>query len=305
MGLVFLVAAVGDWETALAGLTQTITVTGEVWICFVLVLPTVRFAWAMMLWTWFQLDRTRWLPWASAVLALMQAVSYAGAFFLIPFLGAASSPVCFLISQIIAFVFLLIFYWIVWRGVRKLGTEAWLLLPAAVLDTLDKAAAWLPFLHLSRVYAPWGIVISTQQIVALAIAFALCGLLVRRWLLSAQAQRVMAMDMKQAQEVQQVILPEARAVYPGLVVESEYRPAREVGGDFFQILPNERDGSLMIVAGDVTGKGLKAGMVVALLVGAMRTAVQYDGDPLGVLRALNQRLMGARRWPMPGTWRPI
>jgi stage II sporulation SpoE-like protein len=292
MGLVFLVAAVGDWETALAELTQTISVPAENWVCFVFVLPILRFAWVMMLWVWFQLERTRWLPWVAGVLALMQAIAYAGAFFFIPFLGAASSPVCFVISQIVAFVFLLIFYWMVWRGVRKLGIDGWLLLPAVVLDTSDKAAAWLPFLHLSRTYAPWGIWISTQQIVGLASAFVLCALLVRRWILSAQAQRVMALDMKQAREVQQVILPEARAVFPGLVVESEYRPAREVGGDFFQVLPNEQDGSLMIVAGDVTGKGLKAGMVVALLVGAVRTAAQYDVDPLRVLKTLNQRLLG-------------
>jgi serine phosphatase RsbU (regulator of sigma subunit) len=77
----------------------------------------------------------------------------------------------------------------------------------------------------------------------------------------------MALDVKQTQELQQVILPEARLVLPGLLIESEYRPAREVGGAFFQIIPNGVDGSLLIVAGDVTGKGLKAGMLVALLVG--------------------------------------
>jgi Stage II sporulation protein E (SpoIIE) len=76
-----------------------------------------------------------------------------------------------------------------------------------------------------------------------------------------------------------------------LVIESEYRPAREVGGDFFQILPDEADGALLIVAGDVTGKGLKAGMLVALLVGAIRTAVQYDRDPLALLNTLNKRLI--------------
>jgi serine phosphatase RsbU (regulator of sigma subunit) len=42
------------------------------------------------------------------------------------------------------------------------------------------------------------------------------------------------------------------------VVESDYRPAREVGGDFFEIIPHAVDGSLPIVAGDVTGKRLKA-----------------------------------------------
>jgi len=102
----------------------------------------------------------------------------------------------------------------------------------------------------------------------------------------------MALDVKQAQEVQQVILPQARTIFPGLAIESEYRPAREVGGDFFQIIPHKSDGSLLIVAGDVTGKGLKAGMLVALLVGAIRSTTDWSTDPAIVLRALNQRLIG-------------
>jgi cytochrome c oxidase subunit IV len=99
-------------------------------------------------------------------------------------------------------------------------------------------------------------------------------------------------ELAQAQEVQQVILPESRLALPGLVIESEYRPAREVGGDFFQMIPHQTDGSLLIVAGDVAGKGLRAGMLVALLVGAIRTAAQYVADPDAVLRALNLLLMG-------------
>jgi stage II sporulation SpoE-like protein len=102
----------------------------------------------------------------------------------------------------------------------------------------------------------------------------------------------MRTELAHAQEVQQVILPESRLALPGLVVESEYRPAREVGGDFFQMIPHKTDGSLLIVAGDVAGKGLKAGMLVALLVGAIRTAAQYARDPTAVLSDLNLLLTG-------------
>jgi len=87
-------------------------------------------------------------------------------------------------------------------------------------------------------------------------------------------------------------LPEAHTDLPGLEIESEYRPALEVGGDFFQIIPDSADGSLLIVAGDVAGKGLQAGMLVALLVGAIRTVAQFDPDPLVLLGALNKRLLG-------------
>jgi serine phosphatase RsbU (regulator of sigma subunit) len=92
-----------------------------------------------------------------------------------------------------------------------------------------------------------------------------------------------------------VLIPEHLPEIPGLAIESEYRPAREVGGDFFQILPVQEDGSVLIVVGDVTGKGLQAGMLVALIVGAIRTAVQYDSDPLILMNSLNDRLWGRGR----------
>jgi serine phosphatase RsbU (regulator of sigma subunit) len=117
-------------------------------------------------------------------------------------------------------------------------------------------------------------------------------LLLRRLLLSVRRQRLMALDVKQAQEVQRVILPESVTSVPGLIIENEYRPAREVGGDFNQIIPNAADGSLLIVAGDVAGKGLPAGMLVALLVGAIRMAAEINSDPLFILQALNRRLLG-------------
>jgi serine phosphatase RsbU (regulator of sigma subunit) len=49
---------------------------------------------------------------------------------------------------------------------------------------------------------------------------------------------------------------------------------------------------LLIVLGDVTGHGLKAAMMVSLIVGAIRTETAHGNDPLTLLRALNQRLYG-------------
>jgi len=88
----------------------------------------------------------------------------------------------------------------------------------------------------------------------------------RRLLLSLARQRQMALDVKQAQELQQVLIPREQPPIPGLEIETVYRPAREVGGDFFQIVVHPIDGSVLIVAGDIAGKGLKAGIMVALLV---------------------------------------
>jgi serine phosphatase RsbU (regulator of sigma subunit) len=93
-------------------------------------------------------------------------------------------------------------------------------------------------MHIRVFWFPFGVRIGVGFIAYLLLMAVAALLLLRRLLKSVRAQRLMALDVKQAQEVQQVILPEARTTLPGLVIESEYRPAREVGGDFFQIIPN-------------------------------------------------------------------
>jgi hypothetical protein len=106
----------------------------------------------------------------------------------------------------------------------------------------------------------------------------------------AQQRRVNA-ELKAAQEVQTILVAAEERRAPGYAVASVYRPASEVGGDFFQVIPLEGDGTL-IVAGDVSGKGLRAAMAVSLIVGAVRTLVEQDASPAGVLAGLNRRLIG-------------
>ena len=98
-------------------------------------------------------------------------------------------------------------------------------------------------------------------------------------------------EMAAAREVQQVIVPEKSESFPGYVVESVYQPATQVGGDFFQVLPSGSDG-LLVVVGDVAGKGLPAAMLVSMLVGSIRTAAEDSSDPVLMLRRLHMRLVG-------------
>ena len=101
-------------------------------------------------------------------------------------------------------------------------------------------------------------------------------------------------ELKSARELQQILIPESLPELPGFAVTSAYRPAQEVGGDFFQIIPLEGEyaGSTLILLGDVSGKGLKAAMTVSLIVGAARTAAKFTPHPAGVLAELNTRLHG-------------
>jgi serine phosphatase RsbU (regulator of sigma subunit) len=74
------------------------------------------------------------------------------------------------------------------------------------------------------------------------------------------------------------------------MLESAYLPVNGVGGDFFQVLPL-KDDSLLIVVGDVSGKGLQAAMNSSTLVGALRNELSHDPDT--VLEHLNRVLIGA------------
>jgi hypothetical protein len=104
-------------------------------------------------------------------------------------------------------------------------------------------------------------------------------------------QRRVNSELKAAQEVQTILVAAEERSAPGYAVASVYRPASEVGGDFFQVIPLDGDATL-IVAGDVSGKGLRAAMAVSLIVGAVRTLAEQDASPAAVLAGLNRRLIG-------------
>ncbi len=97
-------------------------------------------------------------------------------------------------------------------------------------------------------------------------------------------------ELEAARSMQEVMVPSSVGA-PGFVIESAYRPAQEVGGDFFQVMPGE-DGSVLIVIGDVSGKGLKAAMLVSLIVGLIQRSVKDTRDPAKVLSDVNDLLSG-------------
>jgi hypothetical protein len=104
-------------------------------------------------------------------------------------------------------------------------------------------------------------------------------------------QGALEQEFKSAQELQQVLIPETLPSLDGYAVTSAYRPAQQVGGDFFQLIA-QPDGSALLVLGDVSGKGLKAAMTVSLIVGTIRTVADTLDDPAEVLSILNRRLHG-------------
>jgi hypothetical protein len=291
IGAVFFLTALLQVLVAIGSLTQFITGRNQLLFEDIFVLPFLLSGWVMVWWVWFRLDRPAWLPKAVAVLTLLYMVSLPSGEQLFA-ISHSVSAAFHIVSLIVRLVLLVLLISVVVQGIRRQGFEGWLVLAPVILICPALFRNELNTLHIRGIWFPFGLQMTLADIASFLLAAAVALLLLRRLLHTVRDQRRLALDVKQAQEVQQVILPEARTVLPGFAVESEYRPALEVGGDFFQIIPNPSDGSLLIVAGDVTGKGLKAGMLVALLVGATRSTVESTTDPCAILEALNRRLLG-------------
>lgn len=97
-------------------------------------------------------------------------------------------------------------------------------------------------------------------------------------------------ELAAARSVQELMIPQEKIQTPGFEVDSVYNPANEVGGDFFHVQPTE-DGGLLVIIGDVAGKGLKAAMNVSMLMGALRRTPERS--PARILESLNRVLTGS------------
>jgi hypothetical protein len=195
---------------------------------------------------------------------------------------------------------LLVVYAVVRR--RRLDSARWLVASIALANDLVYAvsnisqqgvrfthwpvAAWMNGLH----WTVLGTGLGLQTILRTALFLAIVYAVLRYAVDYRHRQTAMEREFQNAREVQQVLVPETLPSIPGFNLTSAYQPAREVGGDFFQIL-SAGEGEALIVIGDVSGKGMPAAMTVSLLVGTVRTLAHYTQSPGEILTAMNYRML--------------
>jgi hypothetical protein len=189
---------------------------------------------------------------------------------------------------------------------KRLDLARWILAVAVFLSDLRQAVEdigglgerWTHWSFFEFMAAPlFKIGESPVTVPTITSTLLLISLLYAAWRYSAEQserQSALMQEFRNAQALQQVLVPESLPVIPGYTVTSAYRPAQEVGGDFFQLIPLANDAALLVI-GDVSGKGLLAAMAVAMIVGAIRSTVEATDDPAAVLGALNRRLHGRLR----------
>lgn len=126
----------------------------------------------------------------------------------------------------------------------------------------------------------------------LAIAIIILG----RFLRVQREQQHATSELAAARSVQELMIPQEKVATPGFEVVSVYNPAAEVGGDFFHV-QTSGDGGVLVVIGDVAGKGLQAAMNVSTIIGALRAmgAPRHTAEqsPSRILEALNRVLVGS------------
>jgi hypothetical protein len=189
-------------------------------------------------------------------------------------------------------------------GIReRLEGAHWLVAISALVSQMintiaDTGAAGQRFTHWTLfeivnrpLFSIHGVIFKPAQLAAIVL-FVSILYAVHRYNEEQQArQLLLEREMHSAREIQQVLIPEALPSLEGFAITSAYRPALEVGGDFFQII-REESGSTIIALGDVSGKGMKAAMNVSLIVGVLRSSSDSTVSPVRMLERLNRCLCG-------------
>jgi sigma-B regulation protein RsbU (phosphoserine phosphatase) len=102
-------------------------------------------------------------------------------------------------------------------------------------------------------------------------------------------QRVIERDLELANEVQQGFLPDSRPDVAGYEFFDFYRPANQVGGDYFDYL-RLPDGRVAVIVADVVGKGVAAALLMAKLSAEARFCLASGGNAAQAVNMLNERL---------------
>ncbi|MFZ0392423.1 MAG: PP2C family protein-serine/threonine phosphatase [Terracidiphilus sp.] len=179
------------------------------------------------------------------------------------------------------------------RGNREAG---WLILPSLLpmlsiaLSDVGIIGAYLGWPRIAALGdpIPLGILsIESSDICDLLFLLAIGIVMFFRFTRVSRQQARAAAELEAAQRVQSLLLHSAQNAASSLRIHAVYRPAEEVGGDFFHTA--QIAGVARVVVGDVSGKGLGAAMLVSAVIGALDT--MHDADPVAVLRALNQLLL--------------
>jgi len=119
------------------------------------------------------------------------------------------------------------------------------------------------------------------------------SLAAERAALAIQRMRLFEREHLIARDLQRSLLPEALPVLPGLRTSARYLPGgagTEVGGDWYDAIALQ-SGRLLLVVGDVAGRGIGAASTMGQLRSAVRSYALVGSDPAELLQRLNHYVL--------------
>lgn len=99
-------------------------------------------------------------------------------------------------------------------------------------------------------------------------------------------------ELEMGTKIQQSMLPQTPPVIEGVSIAFYLKPADEVGGDYYDIVPLDEK-RLAIAIGDVNGHGLGAALLMAMAKSAFHMQVGRDPDAATVITGLNEMVFSA------------
>jgi len=105
----------------------------------------------------------------------------------------------------------------------------------------------------------------------------------------AHEKRAMESELRNAREVQRILLPQADPVVPGFRISGTNLPARIISGDYYDYI-SLGNGKFGIVIADVSGKGVPAGLLMAMCRSALRSVAGMEVSPSKALALVNRQL---------------
>lgn len=274
-------------------LDSNLTMTSAILFETAVLVPLSYLCWFFFWNSWFRLEHEK----------LLRRIVCAGAVSMALLSVLVSSPVygniipvraVFVLRPLqdcVVSAFGLLLLWVGYRGIRKYGVDGWLALGPIMLLSLTLFHYQLQSAGIPVNYFFHGIRITLYDVTAVLSLLATSVLLLQRFRAGQRERERISGEFEAARTLQALVLSGERVKTPSFKIDTAYRPAEEVGGDFFRVTPASQ-GGLMVVVGDVSGKGLRAAMTVSAIVGALRR--EESRQPRVVLRELNRVLTGQK-----------
>ncbi|MDR1912931.1 MAG: response regulator, partial [Clostridiales bacterium] len=111
----------------------------------------------------------------------------------------------------------------------------------------------------------------------------------RKFIELEEKNHILDLQLKMGRQVQQALMPDINMTFQDIRFVSQYMPAMDIGGDFYDVIPISED-RIAIVMGDISGHGISAALLNAMLLVMINNIAPKYTNPDQFLFYLNKEL---------------